>query len=460
MAVILGLMLFTGTGFAKESLHDQYHVYQGDTYIGTVTDPGMIEQVKDEKLQTVKQEHADLDLVAGRDVSMVQEKVFGQKTADDEETVQRELENRVAVETEAVAVVTGGETAVHVKDRAAFDELLKQLKLAHVTKEELAAYELMQKDEAAPAPLSEGETRVIGINLLGDLQADDVFTAPERVLDPEQAAAKLLAGKPVEKDYTVLQGDAPETIAKKHGIRTDRLLELNSGMTANSLIHPGDVLKVPGTEPYVQVAVTRETKESAALPHRTVTEEDASLLKGETEVKQQGTDGKKEVTTVKLYMNGDKTEDKVTEEKVLAEPVDEIIRKGTKVLVGKGSGRFIWPAQGGYISSQMGARWGRQHNGIDIARPSGRSIQAADGGTVKAAGPLGGFGNRIEIDHGNGYTTLYAHLASINVKPGQKLAQGTQIGVMGSTGHSTGLHLHFEVRKNGALINPLSVVSQ
>ena len=124
----------------------------------------------------------------------------------------------------------------------------------------------------------------------------------------------------------------------------------------------------------------------------------------------------------------------------------------------RGNGSFAWPAQGGYISSHMGHRWGRMHQGIDIARPSGFGILASDNGVVVAAGWDGGLGQRVIIDHNNGYRTVYGHLCSINVAVGQTVPQGTQIGVMGNTGNSTGVHLHFEVLKNGAHINPMSVL--
>lgn len=118
-------------------------------------------------------------------------------------------------------------------------------------------------------------------------------------------------------------------------------------------------------------------------------------------------------------------------------------------------GYLAWPAVGGYISSYMGPRWGRQHQGIDIARPSNYNILAAADGVVVKAGHTGGFGNRIEIEHSNGLKTLYAHLSEINVSVGQEVSTGSVIGIMGNTGNSTGIHLHFEVRKNGALQNPM-----
>ena len=118
----------------------------------------------------------------------------------------------------------------------------------------------------------------------------------------------------------------------------------------------------------------------------------------------------------------------------------------------------MWPASGGYVSSKMGYRWGKMHKGIDIARPSNYTIKSADNGVVVSAGYDGGYGNKVVIDHQNGYRTVYAHLASISVSSGQTVPSGSKIGVMGSTGDSTGIHLHFEVYKNGSRVDPLQVL--
>ena len=119
------------------------------------------------------------------------------------------------------------------------------------------------------------------------------------------------------------------------------------------------------------------------------------------------------------------------------------------------SGNFVWPA-GGRITQRF--VW--YHKGIDIANKAAPGVLAADAGTVVAAGwPNGwGYGNRVLIDHGNGYQTLYAHLSSIYVVPGQRVNRGNVIGKMGTTGRSSGIHLHFEVTSNGGYINPLNVL--
>jgi murein DD-endopeptidase MepM/ murein hydrolase activator NlpD len=112
-----------------------------------------------------------------------------------------------------------------------------------------------------------------------------------------------------------------------------------------------------------------------------------------------------------------------------------------------------WPAAG-VVSSEYGERWERMHQGLDIAAPEGTTIVAAEAGVVFFAGWLGGYGNTTIIDHGGGVMTLYGHQSSIWVSEQQQVVRGEAIGAMGSTGNSTGPHLHFETRVNGAAVNP------
>jgi murein DD-endopeptidase MepM/ murein hydrolase activator NlpD len=115
---------------------------------------------------------------------------------------------------------------------------------------------------------------------------------------------------------------------------------------------------------------------------------------------------------------------------------------------------LIWPVTGP-ITSGFGWRWGRMHEGIDIGVPCGTPIHAAASGTVIYAGWMSGYGNFVIIDHGGGLATAYAHQSAIYVSGGF-VSQGQVIGAVGSTGHSTGCHLHFEVRINGTPVNPLN----
>jgi murein DD-endopeptidase MepM/ murein hydrolase activator NlpD len=118
------------------------------------------------------------------------------------------------------------------------------------------------------------------------------------------------------------------------------------------------------------------------------------------------------------------------------------------------SAGLIWPVNGP-VTSGFGMRWGRMHTGIDIAVPAGTPVHASASGTVVYAGWMSGYGYLVAIDHGNGLATAYAHNSSLLVPVGQHVAQGDTISLSGSTGHSTGPHVHFEVRVNGVPVDPL-----
>ena len=136
------------------------------------------------------------------------------------------------------------------------------------------------------------------------------------------------------------------------------------------------------------------------------------------------------------------------------------IQSGEK-NVGGSTGTMLWPAEG-EITSPFGWRthpiFGTQrlHTGIDIGADYGDAVRAADGGVVIEADWMGGYGNAVIIDHGNGISTLYAHNSQLLVGEGQAVAKGQTISRVGSTGYSTGPHLHFEVRQNGSPVNPLN----
>ena len=130
------------------------------------------------------------------------------------------------------------------------------------------------------------------------------------------------------------------------------------------------------------------------------------------------------------------------------------------------AGSWIRPTVG-TVTSGYGSRWGTPHAGVDIAGPRGTPVYAAADGTVTTAActsaycdrdgslSLPGYGNLVELDHGGGVTTRYGHLSAYTVAAGQRVGAGTLIGFQGSTGNSTGVHVHFEVRLDGAAVDPI-----
>ncbi|MGF7058066.1 murein hydrolase activator EnvC family protein [Brassicibacter mesophilus] len=169
----------------------------------------------------------------------------------------------------------------------------------------------------------------------------------------------------------------------------------------------------------------------------------------------------KETRMKELEKNTKELEKREDELNALADSLIDKIRKSqsTGEYV---NGKMAWPVPGRTrISSPFGMRihpifhTKKMHTGIDIPAPTGTPIVAANDGVVHFAGRLGGYGNAIWIDHGGGITTLYGHNSVLLVKEGQKVEKGQTIAKAGSTGNSTGPHLHFEVRKNGSYVDPI-----
>lgn len=430
-----------------------YHVYYNGTYIGNVTDKKVIDRIIEEKVDGAKESFKDIDLKT--QIQYVPEK--GSRTStNNQETVQT-FADTFQLQAEASAIVIDGAPAVYVNNKATAEEVIKKLKLQYVPEEQLSELEARKTQENVSLPaLKENESRLLDVHLSKNVSIEARNVTPEKIMSADDAVTLLQKGTLEEKKYVVQTGDVMGTIAEQHGLQIADLLSLNPGLTADSLLKVGQEINVTALKPYVEVFVDKEVNQQEAIPFADEVVEDSTLPKGETKEKQAGQNGSKSVTYQLVEQNGVTVKKTQSNEQILTQPVNHIIIKGTKVIPSRGEGSFAWPTVGGYISSQQGQRWGKMHKGIDIARPSNKTIKAADNGVVVSAGWSNGYGNRIIIDHQNGFRTLYGHMSSLNVKAGQTVSKGTAIGVMGATGHATGVHLHFEVYKNGSLVNPLS----
>ncbi|MFC2074778.1 M23 family metallopeptidase [Bdellovibrionota bacterium] len=119
---------------------------------------------------------------------------------------------------------------------------------------------------------------------------------------------------------------------------------------------------------------------------------------------------------------------------------------------------YIWPVKGGRVSSKFGRRWGRSHDGLDIAAKIGTPISAARAGRVIYTGKIKGYGNILVLNHGGGFRTVYAHNDKNLVRRGKYVRQGDVIALLGNSGRSSGPHLHFEIRQGSKPYNPLHFI--
>jgi murein DD-endopeptidase MepM/ murein hydrolase activator NlpD len=244
--------------------------------------------------------------------------------------------------------------------------------------------------------------------------------------------------------YTVVEGDTLSTAAKKFNVTVDTVRWQNDLKSADD-IKPGDKIEIPPIDGIVHKVKRGDTIYSIAKkysvdpqaivnwPFNTYTDdENFGLAVGQQLVVPDGVRPKETLWQPTTYLAGKITPNAGT---VSAE------------------GSFIWPASG-----RITQRFVWYHPGLDIANASAPDVLAADSGTVIIAGwPDNiGYGNRVVIDHGNGFSTLYAHMQSVYVTPGQTVNRGNAIGKMGSTGRSTGTHLHFEIRVGDQSQDPLA----
>jgi murein DD-endopeptidase MepM/ murein hydrolase activator NlpD len=246
-------------------------------------------------------------------------------------------------------------------------------------------------------------------------------------------------------EYTVEEGDTISSIADKFGVSMDTIRwqnDLNTkdqikvGQTLEILPVTGVSYKVKKGDTVYSIAKKYETNAQAIVdfPYNTfVNDETFELAIGQVLIVPDGIVQNQTLWSPSTFVK------KITPD------------AGTVVA----SGQFVWPTQG--VITQ---RFSWYHTGIDIANRATPNVLAADSGTVVVAGwPDGyGYGNRVVIDHGNGYRTRYAHLQKIYVTVGQTVARGNAVGQMGSTGRSTGTHLHFEIMRNGVFLDPLSIL--
>ncbi len=463
LATIFALMVSTVTfnlGFAKEIDKDEFekifHVYVANNYIGTVANEVAVQQIVEQKEQEASAQYQNLTISAKEDIKIIPEQVFEVDT--NEQSTLTKLQEAITVQAQAYSLKLGDTVIASLKDQNDFEAVINGLKLQYVSQSQLD--ELKARTSESPLPeLKEKETRLKEVRLSADITGEQISIDPSEVITVQEAIQMLKTGSLETESYAVQAGDVLGSIANKHGLTIAQLLQLNPSLTVTSVLQIGQQLNVTVEKPYVSVNAIYEKKTLEEMEFVKVVEEDETMLKGEHIVKQEGTNGKRESTYIYTEENGNRTSIVQTDENVLVVPKDYIVVVGTKVIPSVGTGSFAWPTIGGHISSQMGHRWGRTHEGIDIARPSDYTIKASDNGVVKTAGKHATYGNHIIIDHNNGYETVYAHLSKIDVSVGQVVEQGTAIGVMGSTGRSTGTHLHFEIHKNGSVMNPLSYLN-
>lgn len=268
------------------------------------------------------------------------------------------------------------------------------------------------------------------------------FQSTSISFDPfDNPVTTVVSAKPRDKVYqhTVSEGETLASLSARYNISIDTIKWANE--LKSDIIKPGQELDIPPVTGIVHKVVAGDNIYAVAkkynidaqnivnFPFNDFADPDTfQLTPGQV-----------------LYVPDGSIEDKPT-------PQQSQFRYVAKAQAGvQGTSSFLWPTSGSITTYPV---W--YHMALDIANSAAPAIIASDTGTVTYTGCLAyGYGCHIIVDHGNGYQTLYAHLSAIEVSAGQVVSKGQRIGVMGSTGRSTGTHLHFEIRSGGTQVNPL-----
>lgn len=261
-----------------------------------------------------------------------------------------------------------------------------------------------------------------------------------------------------EQTYTVVPGDTMGAIAQKFGMSVSALQKMNPDVNPTSM-RDGTKLIVQSAEPRLAIKLVRTETYNEPLPFETEKISTDSLYQNQTKVQVDGVEGELKITADVTIIGGKEVERTELSREVIREPVTKQMLVGTKKLPAKAATGTMRRPVGGVISSSYGKwRGSSRHTGVDFANPTGTPVVAADGGKVISAGWAGGYGYCIVIDHGNGLKTRYAHCSKLLISAGESVAKGQTIARVGSTGNSTGPHLHFEVIKNGSHVNPFNYI--
>ncbi|WP_422658943.1 peptidoglycan DD-metalloendopeptidase family protein [Paenibacillus sp. EC2-1] len=473
--LIAGSVFFAGREYVNANTVPFYHVYVNGENIGTIQDDEQLDKLFEEKQKFYQEKYPDANMVLNTEgVTTKVDREFKPEVKS-EETLTK-LDGMLKAYARGVELKVNGETVAIVKDQQTAQAAIEAAKSKYApgaveTKSKIATV-AYKANTASSAKSGDKANNIKSVQVKEDLSFSHTKADPNKVLDVKEAVNALTAMKEEPIVYKVKEGDTISSIAKAHGMKRAEVVALNPGLQEKYLQIGAELELSRPVAPLTVRTVETVTEKMASKPE-TIVRTSAELPKGKRKVVRPGRDGVKTVSYTVTKENGKVVSKQWTGQQVVKESLPEVVYKGTKVEEKKktvtttktvakspsvtkpstSSRMFAWPVSGARITSSYGQRWGRTHEGTDMV--GGRTIMAAAGGKVVFAGRQGSYGNAVIVDHGNGYQTLYGHMSSIAVRSGQSVAQGSKLGIMGSTGRSTGIHLHFEIRKNGVQLNPM-----
>lgn len=462
--VLLAVAGFGGIEYVQANTVQFYNVYMNGTAVGSVGDPNDVEQLVLLETEEVQKANPDINMILDTG-KITYEAVSGFKAEPDTDATLDKLEGMFTSHAVGVEVKVGDKVIGIVKDEQTANDILLRVqskyapKLAAASKKknEVQALSFNASEAAAEQDKPEETSKEPGltvteVDFVETVMTESVDAEPADIMKAEDIYKMLIQGSVKPTKYTVQEGDCVGCIAQKFDISPQVIYE-NNNWIKDDKITVGDVLDLTVLQPELTVKTVENLVEIETVEPPVEVKKNANMRVGESKTISEGTEGTTRMTYRIVKKNGYVVSEELLSQEVVKKPTPKIVERGTKVVLGEGSGRFAMPVSNARLTSKFGPRWGRNHNGVDFV--GNRNILAADTGVVEFVGTKTGLGKTIIINHKNGYKTVYGHLSSYGVSTGDIVEKGDKIGIMGNTGNSTGVHLHFEVYKNGVLQNPL-----
>ena len=437
--IATALLSFAAIASAILIIFDHFTVYEyayNGMVLGYVKEQEEVTDVLEvagDKLTENSGSLLDIEFVPNRNVTfnLVDS---GGKSLDDSDVAVNKFVYMTDIEVEAYGVYDGDKLVAIVKTNEDAENLLKD------TMEELSTPD-------------QGMT-LVSAEFAYPLDIKPLNVLLTSVQDNTSAREQMTKGGEMEIYHIVEDGESITSLAADYGVTAENIYD-DSNLNVATAVETGDKVCIHNTVDPVSVKMVESGRVKEVVEFKTVKKESDKYYKGDTFVEQEGRNGYQ-------TFEGTITKEGGVEVGREGEVIEERPKVRNKIiLVGTAerpktapTGTYAMPIGAYTFTSGFGPRWGRMHTGVDLAAPTGSPIYASDGGTVIRAGYYGGYGNCVDVDHGNGRVTRYAHCSKLLVSSGEQVYQRQQIALVGSTGNSTGPHLHFEVRLNGSAVNP------
>lgn len=461
LALVISSCVFF-VGYTKsETPVELYHVYlQGDT-IGYIENKDLLEEYIDKEQTEIKEKYKVDKVYLPNDLDIIKEMTYNQKASSEKEIYEK-IKDKAQFTINGYKITIKGvkyqdeesgeelvtpDIKIYVLDKEIFTSALKSTVLAFVPEEQYENF--INKTQPK---LDKVGTLIEDIYIKNQILIEEGrISAEENIFtDVTELSKYMLFGTTEEqKKYIVKTGENIPTVAFNNKLSTEEFLIANPSFTSeNNLLYAGQEVNVSVIDPKISLIEEDHVVQYQTQYYETKIEEDDTMLAGYQKVKQEGKNGKLLVTKKVQKENGVILSAVITNTETIEPAVPKIIAKGSKTQPGVGNvGVWAWPTTPNYcITSHYGWRGNKVHEAVDISCSGhGSPIYAANDGTVERATYAWPNGNYVVINHNNGYYTIYAHLASIKVSEGQVVKMGQTIGTMGTSGYSTGTHLHFGI---------------